>query len=57
VRQPKGNAKKKHKKRNPNNLGLTPSGNVPEPSDEDVDEEEVFRASGHRLVSMASLRC
>ena len=47
-RQPKGNPKKKNKKRNPNNLGLTPSGNVHEPSDEEVDDEEAFRASGNR---------
>jgi hypothetical protein len=49
VRHPKGNAKKKNKKRNPNHLGLTPSGNVYEPSDEDVDEEEAFRAAGNRF--------
>jgi hypothetical protein len=47
-RQSKGNAKKKNKKRNPNNLGLTPSGNMHEPSDEEVDEEAAFRASGTR---------
>jgi hypothetical protein len=48
ARQPRNNPKKKNKKRNPNSLGLTPSGHIHEPSDEEVDEEEAFRASGNR---------